>query len=73
MRLQEIVMYKSAQAYYQIKRENEDTLVAELQQYLGSEEHKPPKKIVYTKGKAYYRPSLLEDMARAIYKSRSST
>ena len=66
---QEIVMYKNARAYYQIKLEKENTRVAELQQYLGNKEHTPPKKIVFTKGEADYQPSFLADMASALHKS----
>lgn len=69
MSQQEVVMYKNARAYYQIKMEQSNTLVAELQQYLGNEEHKPPSKIVFTQSEAIYQPSLLEDMARAVHKT----
>lgn len=69
MSQQEIVMYKNAPAFYQIKMEESNTRVAELQQYLGKEEHKPPSKIVFTQSEAIYHPSLLEDMARALHKS----
>jgi hypothetical protein len=62
-------MYKNARAYYQIKLEKENTRVAELQQYLGREEHTPPRKIVFTKGEADYQPSFLKDIASALHKS----
>ena len=68
MSYQEVFTYKSASAYYHIKREANETIVAELQQYLGNEEHKPPRKVVYTKSETDYQPSLLEDMARAFPK-----
>ena len=66
MSYQEIVTYKSAPAYYQIKFEKGDTIVAELQQYLGHQEHTPPKKVVYQLSEAQYEPSLLTDIANAL-------
>lgn len=69
MSYQEIVMYKNARAYYHVKLEKQNTRVAELQQYLGCEEHTPPKKIVFTKGHADYQPTLAEDLANALHKS----
>lgn len=69
MSYQEIVTYKSAQAYYNIKVENKNTVVAELQQYLGKQEHMPPKKVVYIKSEAPYTSSLLNDLANAIPQS----
>ena len=65
----EIVTYKSAEAYYNLIFENNKMVVAELQQYLGKQEHKPPKKIVYLANETPYRPSFLEDMANAIPKT----